>query len=247
MFQGHRVGAILLMGGEGIRFGIKLPKQFHHLGGKPLYRYALETFLESGYFDEIVLVCHSDWMANTAEDIRPGVRVVPGGASRQESSFAGLKAFSPMPRLVLIHDAVRPFATKKILKDNLDAALACGAADTCIPSADTLVFAPGGALLASIPKREDFRRGQTPQTFRTDWIVEAHEKARREGVVNASDDCRLVLEAGHPVAVVAGSEENFKITSEFDLVLAEALLEKRSRNHHLERSGDDLQMDSLLK
>ncbi len=228
MFQGHRVGAILLMGGEGIRFGKNLPKQFHLLGGKPLYRYALETFLETEFFDEIILVCHSDWIANTAKENSQRVRVVPGDATRQESSRAGLKAFSCPPRLVLIHDAVRPFVTKKILEDNLNAALACGAANTCIPSADTLVFAPGGELLASIPKREDFRRGQTPQTFRFDWIVEAHERARKEGLMNASDDCRLVLEAGHPVAVVAGSEENFKITSAFDLILAEAVIDRSS-------------------
>lgn len=230
MFQDHRVGALLLMGGVGVRFGSKPPKQFHLLRGTPLYCYAMETFLESRFFDEIILVCHSDWIGRVATEIRPEVRVVPGGTSRQESSYVGLKAFSHAPDLVLIHDAVRPFLTEKIIEDNLSTALSCGAADTCIPSADTLVFAPGGAAIVSIPKRDDFRRGQTPQTFRFDWIVEAHERARREGVKNASDDCCLVLDAGHPVAIVSGSEENFKITSEFDFAIAEALLEKRKKS-----------------
>ena len=225
MFNGHKVGALLLMGGRGERFCSQVPKQFALLGGKPLYRYALHTFLQTGFFDQIVLVCHPDWMEMARGE--EGVCVVEGGATRQKSSFLGVAAFSPMPDFVLIHDAVRPFVTKEIVERNLHAVIAGGAVDTCIPSADTLVFAPGKEKVQSIPNREDFLRGQTPQTFRLSWLLEAQNKAEQEGICNASDDCHLLLNAGFPVSVVRGSEENIKVTVDFDLVIAEALMQNR--------------------
>ncbi len=226
MYRGCRIGGILLMGGEGRRFGSAMPKQFHFLGGKRVYRYALDVFLESGLFDEIVLVCHGDWMGWVEEE--SGVRVVEGGGTRQGSSYAGIRGFVEKPEIILIHDGVRPFVSKEILRANVDGAIDHGAVDTCISSADTLVYAPGGERIAQIPKREEFLRGQTPQTFRREWVVEAHERALRDGIENASDDCRLVLNAGREIRVVAGSEENLKITSELDLFMAEKWLQHRN-------------------
>jgi 2-C-methyl-D-erythritol 4-phosphate cytidylyltransferase len=223
MYKEHRIGAILLMGGSGLRFCSQTPKQFCLLAGKPLYRYALETILETGLFDEILLVCHPNWLKTLeTEEIGP-VRLVEGGASRQESSWAGLSGFAKPPELVLIHDAVRPFLTEAIILDNLDAALEAGAADTCIPSADTLVHAPGGEWIGSIPRRDELFRGQTPQTFRYDLIFRAHAQAKKR---DSTDDCRLVLDLGEKVKIVKGSEENLKITSEFDLRVAELLLKR---------------------
>lgn len=213
-----RVGAILLMGGEGARFGSSLPKQFHLLGAKKLYEHALETLQASELFHEILLVCHPDWM-----DL-PHPGIIQGGKTRQESSYLGLKGFKERPDLVLIHDAVRPFVSERILRENVEGARLWGAVDTCIPSADTIVHAPDGKTIREIPLRREYLRGQTPQTFRWDWIVEAHERARLEGIENASDDCQLVLRMGKKVAIVQGEEKNIKITSEFDLCLAKQLL-----------------------
>lgn len=219
MFKGKRIGAILLMGGVGKRFGSDIPKQFLPLGNRPVFSHTLETVLASGFFDEILLVCHSDWMTKVKEG-----KVVEGGDTRQESSYRGLKAFSQKPDIVLIHDAVRPFVTVEILQKNIAKAIEHGAVDTCIPSADTLVYAPGCKIIADIPKRADYLRGQTPQTFRYELILEAHEKARLDGIENASDDCSLVLRLGKEIHVVLGEEKNMKITSELDLLIAEQLL-----------------------
>lgn len=218
-----RVGAILLMGGEGRRFGGGIPKQFQLLGEKKVFTYALETLLSSGLFQEIVLVCHPDWMVS-----HEAARTVPGGATRQQSSYAGLRAFAQKPDIVLIHDAVRPFVTQKILQANVRLAKEQGAVDTCIPSADTLVHAPDEKRLTAIPRREEYQRGQTPQTFRYDWIIEAHERALAEGIENVSDDCQLVLRTGRPVYIVQGAEQNIKITTEFDLSIAEQLLKREA-------------------
>lgn len=212
------------MGGEGRRFGSAIPKQFHFLGEKRVYRYALDTFLKMGVFDEILLVCHRDWkdlLDQVAE-----VRIVEGGATRQESSYLGVRGFLEGPDIVVIHDAVRPFVSQEIILENIKGAIAEGAVDTCIPCADTLVYAPGKTRIESIPKREDFLRGQTPQTFRRDWILEAHEGALREGIANATDDCRLILNTGKKVGIVLGNDKNLKITSEFDLLVAERMIER---------------------
>lgn len=224
MLEGKYIGAVILMGGEGRRFGTPIPKQFQSLKNKKLYRFALDTFLSCQMFDEIVLVCHPDWLAEVAQET-PQVKIVAGGETRQKSSFLGLKAFSAPPNIVSIHDAVRPFVSRKIIKENVSQALVHGAVNTCIPSADTLVFCENKPLISAIPKRELFLRGQTPQTFRYDWILEAHLAAAQEGIKEATDDCQLILRQGRPVYIVQGSENNIKITTSFDFALAKTLSE----------------------
>jgi 2-C-methyl-D-erythritol 4-phosphate cytidylyltransferase len=224
MIDGKRIGGLILMGGEGRRLGGQTPKQFLLLGGKRVYLHTLGAFLRAKFFDEIVLVCHPEWMKLVSEEVAEfGVRVIAGGESRQESSFLGLEGFVGAPEVVVIHDGVRPFVSEEILRDNALGALRYGAVDTCIPSADTLVYAPGGKEIAEIPNRANFLRGQTPQSFRLELIRRAHEEAKAKGIV-ATDDCRLVLELGMRVHVVEGSESNMKITTPFDLQLAEHFL-----------------------
>lgn len=217
MHLGKRIGAILLMAGEGQRFGSSVPKQFLELNHKKVYAHALDTMEAVGLFDEILLVCHPDWM-----DL-PHSNLICGGKTRQESSFLGLKGFKVKPDIVLIHDAARPFVSERILRENVEMAIHFGAVDTCIASADTLVHAPNGKEIAQIPNRKEYLRGQTPQTFRYDWIYEAHEKAGQDGIDNVSDDCQLVLRMDKKIHIVLGEEKNMKITSELDLFIAEQI------------------------
>lgn len=217
------------MGGTGIRFGSDIPKQFHRLAGKKVYLHTLETFLESKLFEEIILVCPQLWLEEVKKDTAPysSISVVEGGSTRQESSLKGLLACGSYTEIVVIHDAVRPFLSLEILKQNVDGAIHYRAVDTCIPSADTLVYAPEKNQIADIPARANYLRGQTPQSFAYPLILNAHLKAKEDRIINSSDDCSLVLRLGHPVHVVMGSEENIKITSELDLFLAEQLLRLR--------------------
>lgn len=233
MYQGDRIGAVLLMSGEGLRFGSPVPKQFHLLNDKKIYQYALETFLRTEFFDEIILVCLDKWKEPVQNEVGALAHVITGGKSRQESSYLGLKAFKLPPKIALIHDGVRPFVSQKIIQKNIEQALIHGAANTCIASTDTLIFSADHQTIQAIPNRADYMRGQTPQTFRYDWILEAHESAQSQGILNATDDCRLVLAAGKPVKIVYGSEKNFKITSEFDLKTAEKLLENNQQLEEL--------------
>jgi 2-C-methyl-D-erythritol 4-phosphate cytidylyltransferase len=236
--------AILLMAGTGIRFGSETPKQFHRLAGKKVYLHTLETFLNSGLFEQIVLVCPAKWLDEIKQDLGPysssAIKVIEGGATRQESSLKGLLACGNTTQYVVIHDAVRPFVEYSILKHNLEEAISHQAVDTCIPSTDTLVYAPNSKHISSIPSRTDYLRGQTPQSFAYPLILQAHLKAQEEKVTNSSDDCSLVLRLNHPVRIVAGNEENIKITSELDLFLAEQILRFKQASGSLKTKQQSL-------
>lgn len=213
------------MGGVGHRFGSEIPKQFHSLQGKALYLHTLEIFLNCPFLDEILLVCHPDWIPEVTQNVPSHILVIEAGKTRQESSYLGLQGFKKKPDIVLIHDAVRPFLSQEILLRNIETAIRWGAADTCISSSDTLVYAPNQTDIEKIPRREDFFRGQTPQTFIYEWILKAHQKALHQGITQSSDDCSLLLAAGYPLKIVAGDERNFKITTSLDLQIAESLLQ----------------------
>ncbi len=222
------IKAILLMAGSGTRFNSPLPKQFHFLAGKKIYQHTLERFLASQLFAEIILVCPEAWLSQVQQEVHaPCVRVVPGGKTRQESSYLGLLACGPDTEIVLIHDAVRPFVSIEILKKNLELSKKYGAVDTCIPSADTLVHSDDLVKISSIPDRKTLLRGQTPQTFSYPLILQAHQQAR----IQATDDCSLVLALAKPVHIVPGDESNMKITSDLDLYLAEQLFRRHICAH----------------
>lgn len=225
--RSNGIKALILMGGTGERFGSSTPKQFHRLAGKKVYLYTLQAFLDSNLFEEIILVCPLNWVSQVKEDLKDypnaPLSIAIGGSTRQESSLQGLLACGNQTQIVVIHDAVRPFVSQEILKENVLCALKYQAVDTCIPSADTLVYAPQKNQISAIPSRSQYLRGQTPQSFSYSRILKAHLDAQNS-CGNSSDDCSLVLRQGHPIHVVEGSEENIKITSELDLFLAEQIL-----------------------
>lgn len=224
-----RFTAILLMAGIGSRLGSPTPKQFLQLGSKKIYLHTLEVFLTSELFQQIILVCHPDWIDEVQKEIPLDSRiaVIAGGPTRQSSSLLGLQACHRSTQFVMIHDAVRPFVSHEILERNMTAVLEHRAVDTCIPSADTIVHSSNGQIISLIPDRKEYQRGQTPQTFDYQLICLAHQKTK---AISSTDDCSLVLELGHPVAIVTGSEENIKITTELDILVADSIYEKKVEN-----------------
>ena len=208
------------MAGSGERFGDPIPKQFHLLHGKRIYLWTLHQFLESGLFEEMILVCSSDWKEEITKEVGSKAQVVLGGKTRQGSSYQGLLAAGKSTEIIVIHDAVRPFVSKRILMENIETARKYGAVDTCIPSYDTLVHAPQKDKIQSIPSRSEYFRGQTPQSFSYPLILKAHEVSNRTG---ATDDCQLLLDLSREIRIVEGEERNIKITTPLDLSIAEIL------------------------
>jgi 2-C-methyl-D-erythritol 4-phosphate cytidylyltransferase len=146
------------------------------------------------------------------------VLVVPGGAERQDSVVRGLDAVPASFGLVLVHDAVRPFVTGGLIDRVIDAARETGAAICALPIAETIKRVQDGVVDTTID-RTGLWAVQTPQGFRTPVLREAHDKARRDGVLG-TDDAMLVERLGHPVRVVLGLVENIKITTPLDLARA---------------------------
>lgn len=220
------IKAIILIGGSGTRFGHSTPKQFLNLSGKKVYMHTVQTFLSFLDFKEIILVTHPNWIQSIQEELKdPRVRIIPGGKSRQESSYLGLLACGKGTKSVVIHDGARPLLSKSILKKHISALNNYQAINTCIPSADTIVHTQNLHSIDAIPNRENYMRGQTPQSFVYPLILKAHQTTLKK---NASDDCSLVLSMGEKIHIVKGSEDNIKITTLLDLFIAEQLLRLKS-------------------
>ncbi len=216
------VAVLVPAAGEGKRLGGHR-KQFRRLGGQPLLVQTLGVFERHPQVDHL-LVAAPDEAAEVLElELRASgltklVAVVPGGATRQASVCAALRAVPPGVEVVLVHDAVRPFVAPAHLTDVIAAVRAGGAAALAIPIVDTLRRGLGYHFGETVP-REGLYRMQTPQGFRRDWFEAAHEAARRLGYL-ATDDVDLVQRAGRSVRIIAGSAINIKITTPEDWDLA---------------------------
>ena len=215
--------ALILAGGRGTRLGTDTPKQFLPLGGKTVLRHAAEAFLDHPAVDRVrVVIAAGDRPRH--DEALSGLAVmepVPGGPSRQDSALRGLESLcgSP-PRLVLIHDAARPFPGPGTIERTVRALERHPAAAPALPLTDTIKEAHGGLVDRTVD-RSRLRSVQTPQGFRFPQILAAHRAAAAR---EATDDAAVAEQAGLEVALVAGSKANIKITTEDDLVLARRLL-----------------------
>ncbi len=238
--------AIILAGGLGSRLGYGTPKQLLKIAGKPIMQFAIEAFEKHPRIDEIVLVVnpalrgHLTGIVSAMRSAKM-VTIVDGGETRQESSRRGLEAISSEDGYVLIHDAVRPFVSRKIIDDILMALERHSAVDVAIKPADTIIEVNKRNLITSIPERDSLRRGQTPQGFRLPLIREAHRMADTDLDVRVTDDCGLVARYHLcDIAVVEGELTNIKITYPQDLFLADRLFQLKCLT-----VGDELDYDRL--
>ena len=203
------------------------PKQFRLLGGKPLLVQTLRAFERHPDVGALVVAAPAPEAERLEEALRAEgltklTDVVAGGSTRQASVALALAAVPPSTDVVLVHDAVRPFVEPEHVRAVIEAVRLHGAAALAVPVADTLRRgAEAGAFGETVP-RQGLYHMQTPQGFRRDWLHEAHEAARRDGLA-ATDDVELVQRLGHAVQVVPGSARNFKLTTAADWELAQAL------------------------
>ena len=228
------VNAVIVAAGKGHRMRHDRPKQFLPLAGRPLLLRTLDRFARVDVIRRVVVVTsaadRADCRALLDADgprTTPAV-VVEGGARRQDSVRCGLAALDAACDIVVIHDAARPFVNVETIAHSIRAAAETGAALVATPARDTLKRVGLDATVSATLSRQDVWLAQTPQTFQVDLIREAHRRAQEQGVTE-TDDAGLVERLGRPVRVVPGDALNFKITTQDDLVLAEALLRTRPR------------------
>jgi 2-C-methyl-D-erythritol 4-phosphate cytidylyltransferase len=155
-------------------------------------------------------------------------QVVAGGQRRQDSVRNGLAAISNPPDGVLVHDGVRPFIDQKVVRNVIHRAGQTGAAVVAMPIHDTVKRVDVSGLIQETLKREELWQIQTPQVFRYDWLVEAHQQAQQLHW-DVTDDAALIERMGYPVSVVEGSCFNIKVTRPDDLAFGEAILKTMGR------------------
>lgn len=220
--------ALIVAAGRGRRFGGAQPKQYAPLGAVSVLARTVAAFLAHDKVDHVRCVIHADdvdlydaavapFAANDETLLPP----VTGGAERQDSVRLGLQSLQDLnPAKVLIHDAARPFVDATLIDGVLDALDTHGGAIPAVAVADTLKLGADGLVQETRP-RDGLWRAQTPQGFRFEDILQAHCDLQGEVL---TDDAQLFERLGRNVAITKGMEDNFKITTEEDLMRAERLL-----------------------
>ena len=226
--------ALIFAGGSGRRMNtVSRPKQFLELQGKPIIIYTLELFENHPDIDGIVVVCIADWIPFLQKclrkfEITKVVRIVPGGATGQESIYKGLCATEEYAKddnpIVLIHDGVRPLITEKTITDNITTVRESGNCITCVPAIETFIVKQDDGTI-SIPTRANSFVARAPQSFRLHDIIAAHRRSQMEGKTDFIDSCSLMSHYGYHMNTIMGPMENIKITTPTDFFVFRAMVE----------------------
>jgi len=227
--------AIIVAAGRGERVDSVTPKQYLPLLGKPILAHTLDVFEKSPWIGEIIVVInplHEEIFKKEVWErygYRKVKKYISGGETRQESVYGGVREVKNRgDDFVLIHDGVRPLVDEKILERCVEGVIKFEAVCCAMPCVDTIKCSLNGEVIDETLDRQKIWRAQTPQAFRISLIWEALERAKEEGF-QGTDDSSLVERMGKPVRLVLGSEDNLKITTPQDLILAEELLRWRKK------------------
>ncbi|MBB6118861.1 IspD/TarI family cytidylyltransferase [Nocardiopsis algeriensis] len=246
--MGPRVIAAVLAGGVGARMGASFPKQLLPLEGRPIIEHTVAAFEACPDVDEVVVLMVAEHVGRVEDIVAEAgftkvSRVLPGGATRTDTSCAALAAMEGAADtdIALLHDAARPLVRPATISACVSALAEANAVGVAVPSSDTVVrVAPGrgGEAIAEVPPRSQLRRMQTPQGFRLGTVRRAYELATADPDLVATDDCGVVLRylPEEEVRIVPGEETNIKVTNPGDVELAETLL-RRLRNASVPDGG----------
>ena len=216
--------AIILAGGSGSRMGAGMNKVLMPLAGETVIARSLRAF--AGMVDGMILVSRSEDMQQmqlAAAQAGIDVRIVAGGATRQESVWNGLCALPEACTHVMIHDGARCLVDKATIERCKASVFECGTGVAAIPVIDTIKETDAEEVVVSTPDRSVLRAVQTPQGFSLEIIREAHRKAQEAGFIG-TDDASLVERLNIPVRLTLGDRRNIKLTTPEDMQMAEAFL-----------------------
>lgn len=221
--------AVIVAAGNASRMG-GIDKVMAPIGLEPMLVHTVRAFQENAFVTEIVVVTREDLLSEAARlcwnaGFDKVSTVVVGGASRTESVLNGLDAVNKKIKLAAIHDAARPLVPQEVITAAILKGADTGAAAPAIPVKDTIKQAENG-VVTDTPVRSSLFAVQTPQVFDLDFIRGALYKALQDGA-ELTDDCMAAERLGMNVHLTQGSEENFKVTTPIDLMLANAVLEQR--------------------
>ena len=216
---------IIVAGGKGLRMGSDIPKQFLPIGGKPVLMRTLERFREYSDDIQIILVlpeAQQEYWHQLCDEYHFDVKytLANGGQTRFHSVQNGLaKVPDDAQGVVGVHDGVRPFPSIEVIKNCYETARTAKAAIPVIPVVETVRHLDGDSSL-TVP-RDQYRLVQTPQTFDIQLLKSANRQPYNDGF---TDDASVVEAFGHKITLVEGNRENIKITTPYDLKIAEVLI-----------------------
>lgn len=231
----------MLAGGSGTRVkSSAVPKQFVEINGMPIIVYTLIGMLRVQRFDYIYIAAREDYIeyleVKTAEFVkdRHRVRIIPGGKERMDSIGNITSAIERDEGIsdkdvIVIHDAVRPFVTEKILNDSIDCAAKYGACVCGLPCADTILHSVKGDVVDDIPARNELFSGQAPDSFLLKRFIEMQENLTAEQRKKITGTSQICTMNGQPIYIIEGDAINFKITTDSDLLMVKTLMERNRR------------------
>ncbi len=228
---------VVVAGGIGTRMGSDKPKQFLTIGDKPVIVHTVEKFVICNDFAKVIVLVPADWIEYTrdimkkylGENMMNRIALVQGGATRNETimnAIAHIESEYGLDEetIIVTHDAVRPFVTSRIIRENIEMAGKFGATDTVFPATDTIVESQDGEVISQIPNRATLFQGQTPQSFNAKKLKALYEGLTDEEKDILTDACKIFAMKGEKVYLVEGEVSNMKITYPFDLKVAATML-----------------------
>lgn len=230
------VYGVILAGGIGSRMGnIEKPKQFLHIGKKPIIIHTIEKFCVNSRIDKVIVLCPEQWVFYTKDllkkhlGVKENVSIIPGGKTRNDTIMNAIAFIEEnygldKETIVVTHDAVRPFVTHRIITDNIDAVQSGIACDTVVPATDTIVESLDNQVISQIPDRSKYYQGQTPQSFRAKKFKDLYNSLSEEEKQILTDAAKVFVIKGEKVTLVQGETFNIKVTYPYDLQVAETLL-----------------------
>ena len=233
-----KVYAAVLAGGSGTRMGNPdKPKQFWEMGDRPVIAHTVEKFCLVNEFEKVIVLSPAGWINQTSDILQRFMPqfagkfvVIEGGAERNDTIMNAISFIEEAGDLddetiIVTHDAVRPFVSFRMIEENIVAARETGACDTVIPATDTIVQSGDGEVIDSIPPRNEYYQGQTPQSFNAKMLKELFLSLTDDERSVLTDACKICVLKGQPVALVRGDVSNMKLTYTNDMRIARALLE----------------------
>ena len=232
--------ALIFAGGTGTRMkSTGKPKQFLEVYGKPIIIYTLEVFEQHPEIDDIVIPCVAGWESYLEDllqkfHITKVRKVLTGGKDTQESKMNALnymKTYCSDDDIILLHDAVRPLVTAKMISDNIASVKEFGSAITVVPFTETgIVSSDGGISTDKSIIRNTMYIAKAPQSFYFKDVYDAHMKGQNMSYTITIDTCSLMTELGKTLHLVPCETTNIKITTPEDYFIFKALIDLRESN-----------------
>lgn len=225
------VSAIIVAAGNSTRMHSSKSKQFISLLNKPAIYYTFKAFESAECINEVVVVCREQDKAELEMIVKNNKfnkvkAFCNGGETRGESVKNGIAITNEKAEYFAIHDGARPLINTDDIEKVVEKAFDKKATTLGVAVKDTIKIVGDKNIILSTPDRNNLRAIQTPQVFEKELYLKSLELAKQQGK-DYTDDCQLIENFGEKVFVVLGSEENLKLTTPFDVILAESILKKR--------------------